>query len=96
MARSPLLKPIAFKPISTPLFGCLWLPQFPLWAALQANDSTLNSPPLVAAQKSGRIIAASEDATRRVLRLDWTSGRALSLFPDCLVLPFSTAHEKSA
>ena len=85
------------KPLVAPLFGCFWLPLFSLWAALQnCGESANKCHPLSAVQRNGRIIAASEDAVRHGLQIGWTTGRALSLLPDCLVLPFNAAHEKNA
>jgi hypothetical protein len=62
-----------------PLFGCLLIPQFPIWAAHFA-DATLSSAPLLIHRK-GRIWAACPISLAQGVRVGWTLARAQSLCP---------------
>ncbi|MEO6908669.1 MAG: hypothetical protein ABI210_12350 [Abditibacteriaceae bacterium] len=61
------------------LFGCLLIPQFPIWAARFA-DVNLSSTPLLIHRK-GRVLAACPVALAQGVRVGWTLARAQSLCP---------------
>lgn len=71
------------------LFGCLWISDFPVWAALQANPSL--SSPLLCVQRAGRLTAVSPAALEAGVWRGWTPARALALHPHLVVLPFDAA-----
>jgi len=70
-------------------FGCLWIPDFPVWAAVRADPSLQFQPVVV--HRGGRIISLSEGARGRGVRCGWSITRAQSLLPQAVVLPLDSA-----
>ncbi len=70
-------------------FGCLWIPHFPVWAAVRADPSLQFQSVLV--HRGRRIIAMSDGARQRGMCCGWTAARAQSLLPQAVVLPLDSA-----
>jgi hypothetical protein len=71
------------------LFGYLWLPDFPVWAAVQSDVVEADTPVWVF--RGGRLIAISEEARRRGVARGWTTTRASALVPQGISLPHDAA-----
>jgi hypothetical protein len=102
-------KPLVDKPLTAPLFGCLWDAEF--FAAGRAakryhDDSQDNeskgaahnpqNQQMAVVQKCGRVIAVDNVAQEHGVQIGWTTGRVLSLAPTCRVLAFNATNEESA
>ena len=72
-----------------PLFGCLWLPEFSMWAATRANDKLRLSPCCI--HHRGHIVAVNAEARTLGVRSGWTLHRATSLHSGLLALPMDRA-----
>jgi hypothetical protein len=66
-------------PDAPALFGCLLIPQFPIWAARYANVNLCSAPLLI--HRKGRVLSACPIATAQGVRIGWTLERAQSLCP---------------
>lgn len=62
-----------------PRFGCLWIPQFPAWAALAASPELASC--LIIVHQRGRVVALFPYALHCGACEGWTLRRAATLVP---------------
>lgn len=66
-------------------FFCLWIQDFPAWAAVREDMSLRDKPVLV--YSSGHIIAVSPEARAAGAQVGWTINRAKAQLPEAAYLP---------
>src|SRR5688572_22924401 len=60
-------------------FGCLFIPDFPVWAA-RFHDPLLNLRPVLV-HRRGKVLSASAECLAAGVQIDWLLSRAQSLCP---------------
>jgi nucleotidyltransferase/DNA polymerase involved in DNA repair len=75
-------------------FGCLWIADFPVWAATRADPSLQFQPVVV--HRGGRIVALSSGAWQHGVCRGWSVARAQSLLPHVTALALDSAAIKFA
>jgi len=76
------------------LFGCLLIPQFPIWSARFTDPKLVGAPIII--HRNGKVFAACAHSLTMGVRLGWTLQRVQSLCPYARIKAHNAAEEAHA